>query len=357
MGESSRSGSSKSGLKTKLKVKTKSSTNSLHDLEDQFILRLPELYAAKFAGEGKSDSLKDKFKIDLAADGRHATVKYANATLSGRVLDLPSIIESWKTLDKKSFWKTADISQMLWCREAGDSNESSSEEDEIKSSDPFKKQQLQAKKFLCPHGITPPLKNVRKKRFRKTAKKKYIEAPEIEKEVKRLLRADISAVDVTFEVLQDEDKQEDARSITSDLDIGNSMVASPSHFNEESMQSPASYLENEEEVSAILPDISSSDEDVDIHDLHDYHNDSKVSNDSMSDMPMTGSSQVSDEAVRRVAELQLELLEIQAKRAEQESRVKNSSNPFLKQRFQATLDNLMQRENLINDEMKDLQHH
>lgn len=39
------------------------------------------------------------------------------------------------------------------------------------------------KKFLHPHGIAPPLKNCRKRRFRKTLKKKYVEAPEIEKEV------------------------------------------------------------------------------------------------------------------------------------------------------------------------------
>lgn len=39
------------------------------------------------------------------------------------------------------------------------------------------------KKYLWPHGVTPPLKNVRKRRFRKTLRKKYVEAPEIEKEV------------------------------------------------------------------------------------------------------------------------------------------------------------------------------
>lgn len=43
------------------------------------------------------------------------------------------------------------------------------------------------KKYLWPHGITPPLKNVRKRRFRKTLRKKYVEAPEIEKEVFFLL--------------------------------------------------------------------------------------------------------------------------------------------------------------------------
>ena len=51
-----------------------------------------------------------------------------------------------------------------------------------------KRKDALTKKYLYPHGITPPLKNVRKRRFRKTLKKKYIDFPEIEKEVKRLFR-------------------------------------------------------------------------------------------------------------------------------------------------------------------------
>lgn len=58
----------------------------------------------------------------------------------------------------------------------------SDEEDRTKV---FKKKEPNKvdKKYLWPHGITPPLKNVRKRRFRKTLRKKYVEAPEIEKEV------------------------------------------------------------------------------------------------------------------------------------------------------------------------------
>nr|CAD7411367.1 unnamed protein product [Timema poppensis] len=94
------------------------------------------------------------------------------------------------------------------------------------------------KKFLWPHGITPPLKNVRRRRFRKTLKKKYVEAPEIEKEVeywfalfhppdgflkyprpisgqrpssgnevKRLLRVDNDAVNVKWEVISEDDEK------------------------------------------------------------------------------------------------------------------------------------------------------
>ena len=62
------------------------------------------------------------------------------------------------------------------------------------------------KKFLMPHGIAPPMKNVRKRRFRKTLKKKYVEAPEIEKEVRRLLRVDNEAVSVRWELITEEDE-------------------------------------------------------------------------------------------------------------------------------------------------------
>lgn len=35
------------------------------------------------------------------------------------------------------------------------------------------------KQWQYPHGLTPPMKSVRQRRFRKTKKKKYMEAPEV----------------------------------------------------------------------------------------------------------------------------------------------------------------------------------
>lgn len=57
------------------------------------------------------------------------------------------------------------------------------------------------KKFLWPHGITPPLKNVRKRRFRKTLKKKYVEAPEIEKEVRFIGISFMSYTSIIFSTI------------------------------------------------------------------------------------------------------------------------------------------------------------
>lgn len=69
---------------------------------------------------------------------------------------------------------------MVICKENKDVLLSDEDETKVlKKKEPIKVD----KKYLWPHGITPPLKNVRKRRFRKTLRKKYVEAPEIEKEV------------------------------------------------------------------------------------------------------------------------------------------------------------------------------
>lgn len=112
--------------------------------------------------------------------------------MPAKLVDLPTIIESLKTIDNKSFYKTADICQMLHCKEEDDQTTDEEVTSKTKKKDPNKVD----KKFLWPHGVTPPTKNVRRRRFRKTLKKKYVEAPEIEKEVKRLLRVDNDAVRV-----------------------------------------------------------------------------------------------------------------------------------------------------------------
>lgn len=47
-----------------------------------------------------------------AADGRHGIVRVDRVPLAAKLVDLPCIIESLKTIDKKTFYKTADICQV-----------------------------------------------------------------------------------------------------------------------------------------------------------------------------------------------------------------------------------------------------
>lgn len=147
-------------------------------------------------------NFKDRFTIKLENDVRYGEVRVDHWLMSAKVVDIPTIIESLKTIDNKSFYKTADICQMVICKEDDDQHTDEDNTQKSKKKDPNKVD----KKFLWPHGVTPPTKNVRRRRFRKTLKKKYVEAPEIEKEVKRLLRVDNDAASVKWEVISEDDE-------------------------------------------------------------------------------------------------------------------------------------------------------
>uniref|UniRef100_A0A8C8TU13 TATA-box binding protein associated factor 7 like n=1 Tax=Peromyscus maniculatus bairdii TaxID=230844 RepID=A0A8C8TU13_PERMB len=159
------------------------------DIEEQFILRLPpeHAYTVRKMIHSRGASMKDKLKVDFSSDGRNAVVQVEDVSLSAKLVNLPCVIESMKTVDRKTLYKTADISQML----------------------------------VCSSDITPPLKNVRKKRFRKTAKKlpsvkqmdeisfsECTESPNVEKEMKRLLCSDAEAISVRWEVIADDETKE-----------------------------------------------------------------------------------------------------------------------------------------------------
>lgn len=47
-----------------------------------------------------------------SADTRRAVVEVGNVSLAAKLVDLPCVIGSLKTLDRKTFYKTADVSQV-----------------------------------------------------------------------------------------------------------------------------------------------------------------------------------------------------------------------------------------------------
>jgi len=182
------------------------------ELENQFILRLPPEPAQALSQAIKSgaSNLKERLFIQLEPDKssntqylRRGHVQFDGWNFTSRLVDLPTVVETHKSIDNKTFYKTADIAQMLISKEGeGDFNDDEDESSPLKKKkDPNKVD----KKYLYPHGLAPPLKNCRKRRFRKTLKKKYVEAPEIEKEVKRLLRVDNDAVSVKWEVITEDE--------------------------------------------------------------------------------------------------------------------------------------------------------
>lgn len=85
------------------------------ELENQFILRLPEEPAKilREALQSPNSNLKDRMTIQLDNDLRYGEVKFDHWLLHAKVVDLPTIIECLKTIDNKSFYKSADICQMV----------------------------------------------------------------------------------------------------------------------------------------------------------------------------------------------------------------------------------------------------
>jgi len=205
-GSSSRKRSSKSAQGGERKSEKSGEAPPL-DLENQFIMRFPEGEAAqalKKAIESGASNLKERLFIQLEPDKtsnnqylRKGRVQFDGWNFTSRLVDLPTIIESHKTIDNNTLYKTADICQIMICKEGDEFEKEEAESPSKKKKDPNKVD----KKFIWPHGLGPPLKNCRKRRFRKTLKKKYVEAPEIEKEVKRLLRTDNEATSVNWEVI------------------------------------------------------------------------------------------------------------------------------------------------------------
>nr|XP_034343453.1 transcription initiation factor TFIID subunit 7-like isoform X2 [Arvicanthis niloticus] len=205
---------------------SKSQDELPHELESQFILRLPPEHASavrKIIRSGNA-AMRDKLKIDLSPDTRHAIVQVDGVSLSAKLVDLPCVIGSLKTHDRKTFYKTADVSQMLLCGADGDLH--SSPEEPATSATVTGNEREAEEKYIWKHGITPPLKNVRKKRFRKPTKKHpdtkqneeshggYVDCKDVEKEVKRLLRSDAEAISSRWEIVVDDDETKAVQSQT-----------------------------------------------------------------------------------------------------------------------------------------------
>ena len=85
------------------------------DLETQFILRMPEepAMALRDAIRSGAANLKERLSVSLEGDLRKGMVRIDDRYLYAKVVDLPCIVESLKTIDKKSFYKTSDVCQMV----------------------------------------------------------------------------------------------------------------------------------------------------------------------------------------------------------------------------------------------------
>ncbi|KAL3654759.1 transcription initiation factor TFIID subunit 7 [Castilleja foliolosa] len=118
-------------------------------MEEQFILRVPPAVAERIErllNDPASSSEDKSLDLSFSDDGRTGTFVIGNDHFSASLLDLPTVVESYKTYDDTVLIKNADIGQMIMVRD---------EDDSLPEAVEYR------------HGLTPPMRDARKRRFRR----------------------------------------------------------------------------------------------------------------------------------------------------------------------------------------------
>ncbi|KAK4208802.1 transcription initiation factor TFIID subunit 7 [Rhypophila decipiens] len=171
-------------------------------IEEQFLLRmmegehlnyLREQVQNKNIGTPKSQGGPDFSLKFIDEQGRRAVLSIQGQLYAAVLLDLPTITEGMKSWDKKAMVKSADICQMMLVFAKVN------DEEEAKTV-PLPKAVEHGHRW--PHGITPPMHDARKRRFRKRLSK--LEIQNKEAEVERLLALDREAISTNFEFIDEQ---------------------------------------------------------------------------------------------------------------------------------------------------------
>ena len=192
-------------------------------IEEEFILRMAPgedcEYLRKAVEERRwgprSEGGADVRMKFLTRDGRRALVTIRGRHYAASMVDLPCIIEGMKSWDRRGWYKSADICQMLLVLGRVDK-----EEQAMTVSLP--ERDVDKATWAYAHGLTPPMRWVRRRRFRKRVSHRTIEA--VEEEVERLMQADEDCEgESKYEVL-DLDRLQREESTRQDSEDGYNML-------------------------------------------------------------------------------------------------------------------------------------
>ncbi|KAF4603806.1 hypothetical protein EYR40_000977 [Pleurotus pulmonarius] len=314
--------------------------------EEQFILRMPpgedcERLRKMVASREIPNDVWFRFK-----DSRRAQFHISNTTYSAKLVDLPCIVEAQKTLDNKQMFKVADICQMLVVENTVENETSTTSQSKNFNIDDF----------IWPHGITPPLHHVRKRRFRKRVNKRTIET--VEQEVERLLDEDAAAAEVQYEILEnvnpdlsDSEFIERAEPLDAPTpavsDGGDPTTPGPDGGDMDGDEDEEGEGDIDEELAAEL-DMALGDEGGEDEEEEEEDDDSEEEDEDDED----------DEDAQARKLLNEEIRDLEAAVAKKNHEIASSANPLIKKRFEDALKKLsgdLEMKLVQREEMKEKQ--
>ena len=162
-------------------------------IEEQFVLRMTPGDDCDYLRKAIEEKRWGKQGADvrlkfLQSDGRRAVLNIRGKIYAASLVDMPCIVEGMKSWDKRGWYKAADICQMLLVLGVVKTEPEAMDY-------PLPARDVDKATFAYNHGLTPPLRWVRQRRFRKRISTHTIE--EVESQVEKLFQQDAASVGET----------------------------------------------------------------------------------------------------------------------------------------------------------------
>ncbi|KAA8896747.1 hypothetical protein TRICI_006832 [Trichomonascus ciferrii] len=283
-------------------------------------------YLREACDQGDLTGVNIKFK-----DSRNAVVSIHDQLFAAKLVDLPTVTEVHKTFDRKNIYKGADVCQMLLVTEPIEY------EDEVFNI-------KDAPQSVYPHGLTPPLNNVRKRRFRKRISNKIIET--VEAKVNDLFRLDEEAEESHYELLTPQQLAASNAAPTASGGQGGSSSAEPttpydmlgSQATSPQVETPGDEEEEEDEMLGELEKaLEGEDEDDEEEDDEDDEEDEK------SDGEGEGEGGMDEEELEKAKHRSIikeEIADLEGIIADKEQKAASTVNQILRGRQQDVINKL-----------------
>nr|XP_004238017.1 transcription initiation factor TFIID subunit 7 [Solanum lycopersicum]XP_019069195.1 transcription initiation factor TFIID subunit 7 [Solanum lycopersicum] len=153
-------------------------------MDEQFILRVPPSVAERIDRLlSENPSSEDKLDLSFSEDGKTGSFVIGDVHFPASLLNLPCIVESYKTYDDNVLIKSADIGQMIMVREEGDPVPDVVE---------------------YRHGLTPPMRDARRRRFRREPDLNPELVRRVEKDLQNIMSGG-TAENIDIEVVEQEE--------------------------------------------------------------------------------------------------------------------------------------------------------